>query len=258
MIGVSQPMIFLMPIPVMLLHVMLILVCLPLAYSVLVQLPAMLLLCALGHLLAPSPFPMIFPIQVLVMIRLFILSGMEMATCTYNTHGACGDILWSDPGQASCKAKAVQKLMLSHSATHLQESHSDEYEIGKFSANWAHTHIIHHSNGLTRNEGGLISAYSHKFISLFDSCFQVDLVPGRALASFFVSEKLILVHVDVHIPPHWSVARQRFLLNKIRSSIPSIKHGIIIINGDFNFAYDPDTVTAQQTLSGHSRVGARG
>ena len=115
-------------------------------------------------------------------------STLDHRTCTYNTHGACGDIIWSDPAQAASKARAVQKLLLNHSATHLQETHADDFEIEKFRTNWSHTHIVHNSNGLSRNEGGLISAYTHKFVSNFDIIFQVDLIPGRALASFFLSK----------------------------------------------------------------------
>ena len=126
---------------------------------------------------------------------------MNHRTCTFNTHGACGDIVRSDHAQAAGKSKAVQKLLLSHCATHLQESHADDFEIEKVRSRWARTHNVHYSNGLCRNEGGLISAFPHKFTSNVDYIPQVDIVPGRALASFFLSEHLILVHTNLHIPP---------------------------------------------------------
>ena len=35
------------------------------------------------------------------------------------------------------------------------------------------------------------------------------------------------------------------MLSNIRSSIPSSIHGVTIINGDLNFAYDPDAITSE-------------
>ena len=56
------------------------------------------------------------------------LEDFQLECCTYNTAGACGDLILSNPHRARGKDNCIKDVMTKHDVTFLQELHADELE----------------------------------------------------------------------------------------------------------------------------------
>ena len=88
--------------------------------------------------------------------------------------------------------------------------------------------------------GGSIICVRKSFAQVFSCCVFLVVQVGRICALRFASENLDLFSVCVHIDPATRPAAFAKLFKKIVKLCPIVKHGVMIVIGDYNLVHEDE------------------
>ena len=164
--------------------------------------------------------------ELLPLFRLSLIDINDLAikTVSFNTHGCCGESVFTDTTGKNRQNSCIEALMTRYDIGLLQETHSDDLEQSLFDSVWSHSHNTFWSHGLLRNQGGICIALKRFFTKDYPIIFGVDVWPGRCLLVFCISRSRIIVFGSLHIPPHWSnETNENSFFRFAQLSLPVIK-----------------------------------
>ena len=182
--------------------------------------------------------PSTFLDRILPKLRCFTFnySSITFSGVFWNTHGACGDLVFSYPEIAALKSRGLQRALTSALACFLQETRADAIEAACLSDAWAHSHISWHSFGDNRNAGGVATFLKKSWINEALRAFSTPIDIGRVLLTCVIFKDMVYLLFNIHNSPDWSTGYRTTVFKRIFDFSLPLPFACSILAGDLNFS----------------------